>query len=151
MNISTIYKSCRMLGVCVAAVTAMAGMTSAHAENDDEEGVPSEGPALYVGNNDGATITGAVSARATGNPWQCPEKSYCVWTEPNAKGTIFMMEACRTYAMHGWNGYGSHFNHQVGGVAAWLRDRNGNNVSSLAADFWQPEIDMTPFWFIRNC
>ncbi|TDC42452.1 peptidase inhibitor family I36 protein [Micromonospora sp. KC213] len=122
-----------LLITAFAAIAAtLVAPSAAHAGPDD---------------NHNASVAG-VSSRAAG---PCPYTAFCLYTETERRGRMFVLYACRDYALYNWNGYGSVHNNQTAGTWANLLDQNRNAIHAFIPPGGADWLDFDPFWYAKPC
>ncbi|MFF4361394.1 peptidase inhibitor family I36 protein [Streptomyces sp. NPDC001604] len=131
--------------VTLAALSAVAGLAGTASAS-------SSGTTACGGNNSCATVGGVTGhASANNGGGDCASGNLCLYTGANFTGTRFDLYACRKYSLSQWNGIGSDYNNQTGGVVSTYYGLNGNALYTLASGWTFPSHDFSPVWAVRNC
>ena len=105
--------------------------------------------ATSTANTEPGPMCGSQSANNGGA--DCASGNLGLYTGANFTGTRFDLYACKKYSLSQWNGIGSDYNNQTGGVVSTYYGLNGNALYTLASGWTFPSHDFSPVWAVRNC
>ncbi|MEV5356174.1 peptidase inhibitor family I36 protein [Streptomyces sp. NPDC086081] len=113
---------------------------------------------------DGATLTvtvpGEKAVRDLSTPtgtraaaqWECEDGYFCMYRQQLGLGDRLAFYHCQDYALQGWTGDGSYYNHQTPGTRALFKAQNRNVIFiTPGATYSEPSYNWTPVWFVRPC
>ncbi|MFD5338109.1 hypothetical protein [Streptomyces hawaiiensis] len=113
---------------------------------------------------DGATLTVTVpgeryvrelstSARSrAAAQWECDYEYFCMFRQQLGMGDRLALYHCQDYALQGWTGDGSYYNHQTPGTRALFKNQNRNVIyTTPGATFSEASYNWTPVWYVKPC
>lgn len=90
---------------------------------------------------------------APGSIASCSRGVLCtaVWNPVNNKWRQFNLAACNLYRLAYWQGGGSYFDNQTGGVTSYFYGQTGNELHHFTPDQTQHAYNWDNVYSIRNC
>ncbi|WP_329281351.1 hypothetical protein [Streptomyces sp. NBC_01451] len=112
--------------------------------------VPARSAAVSTPTSSPAVRTSHIQPGAS---YTCASGNLCavVWDATTSDYKVFFFYSCNRYSLSGWDGTGTYYDAQTGGVTSYFYGQSGNVLKSFTPDSTNHTYNWTPVWSIRNC